>query len=217
MSRSNGENSTRREFLKHAAVGGALAMMSPAARALGANERVRVGMVGAGARGQELLHQVLALPNAQVVAIADAYSRRRDETAALVPHVETLDDHRRLLERHDIDAVIVATPLHLHAQHFVDTLAAGKDLYAEKTMTWSIAEADKCLAAAGNSDRVVQIGLQHKRGGALADTRQWLSEGLAGKITLVESWMSRNSRHGHGQWLRDVPADCTPQNVNWQA
>jgi len=192
--------------------------MSPASRVLGANDRVRVGMIGAGARGQELLHQVLGLSNAQVVAIVDAYSRRREEAAALVPHVETLDDHRRLLERHDIDGVIVATPLHLHAQHFVDTLAAGKDLYAEKTMTWSIAEADKCLAAAQqHSDRVVQIGLQHQSGGALADTRQWLGQGLAGKITLAESWMSRNSRHGQGQWVRDVPADCTPQNVNWQA
>ena len=180
MSRRIAENSTRREFLKQAAVGGAVALMSPASRVLGANDRVRVGMIGAGARGQELLHQVLGLSNAQVVAIADAYSLRREEAAALVPHVETLDDHRRLLERHDIDGVIVATPLHLHAQHFVDTLAAGKDLYAEKTMTWSIAEADKCLAAAQqHSDRVVQIGLQHQSGGALADTRQWLSQGLA--------------------------------------
>jgi len=217
MSGSIGENSTRREFLKHAAVGGALAVISPAARVLGANERVRVGMIGAGARGQELLRQVLALPNAQVVAVADAFSRRREEAAGLAPHIETLDDHRRLLERHDIDGVIVATPLHLHAQHFVDTLAAGKDLYAEKTMTWSIAEADKCLAAAQHSDRVVQIGLQHQSGGALADTRQWLSDGLAGKIALVESWMSRNSRHGQGQWVRDVPSDCSAQNVNWQA
>jgi predicted dehydrogenase len=217
MSRSIRVNSTRREFLKQAAIGGAVALMSPTARVLGANDRVRVGMIGAGARGQELLRQVLALPNAQVVAVADAYSRRREEAAALVPHIETLDDHRRLLERRDIDAIIVATPLHLHAQHFVDTLAAGKDLYAEKTMTWSIAEAEKCLAAAQHSDRVVQIGLQHQSGGALADTRQWLSDGLVGKITLVESWMSRNSPHGQGQWVRDVPADCTPQNVNWQA
>jgi predicted dehydrogenase len=217
MSRSIRVNSTRREFLKQAAIGGAVALMSPTARVLGANDRVRVGMIGAGARGQELLRQVLALPNAQVVAVADAYSRRREEAAALVPHIETLDDHRRLLERRDIDAIIVATPLHLHAQHFVDTLAAGKDLYAEKTMTWSIAEAEKCLAAAQHSDRVVQIGLQHQSGGALADTRQWLSDGLVGKITLVESWMSRNSPHARGQWVRDVPADCTPQNVNWQA
>jgi FlaA1/EpsC-like NDP-sugar epimerase len=118
MSRSIRENSARREFLKQAAVGGAVALISPAVRVLGANDRVRIGMIGAGARGQELLHQVLALPIAQVVAVADAYSRRREEVAALVPHVGTFDDYGRLLERHDIDAVIVATPLHLHPQHF---------------------------------------------------------------------------------------------------
>src|SRR5260221_2556120 len=117
MSRRIAENSTRREFLKQAAVGGAVALMSPASRVLGANDRVRVGMIGAGARGQELLHQVLGLSNAQVGAIADAYSRRREESAALVPHVETLEDHRRLLERHDIHAGIVATPRPLERHH----------------------------------------------------------------------------------------------------
>src|SRR5260370_40707581 len=133
MSRRIAENSTRREFLKQAAVGGAVALMSPASRVLGANDRVRVGMIGAGARGQELLHQVLGLPNAQVVAIADAYSRRREEAAALVPHVETLDDHRRLLERHDIAGGIGPPPLPLPAPHFLDTLASGKGPYPEKT------------------------------------------------------------------------------------
>jgi len=79
MNRRIAENSTRREFLKQAAVGGAVALMSPASRVLGANDRVRVGMIGAGARGQELAASGARLPNAQVVAIADAYSRRRQE------------------------------------------------------------------------------------------------------------------------------------------
>src|SRR5712664_1411849 len=195
-------DNTRRNFVKQAALGAAAFLVYPPSRVLGANDRVRVGMIGVGGRGQELLNQVLQVPQAELGAIAEVYTRRRDEAKQLAPGIQSLDDHRRLLERKDIDAVIVASPLHIHAQHFVDTLAAGKDLYAEKTMTWSIAEADKCLAAAQHSDRVVQVGLQHQSGGALADTRQWLSQGLAGKITLVESWMSRNSRHGQGQWVR---------------
>src|SRR5439155_215843 len=125
--------------------------------------------------------------------------------------------HRRLLDMKDLDGVIVASPLHLHAKHFVDTLSAGKDLYCEKTMTWSIPEAEQCLAAAKKSDRVVQIGLQHESSGALADTRQWIREGRVGKVTSVESWMSRNTPHGKGQWVREVPSDCTAQNVNWEA
>src|SRR5579871_5452763 len=117
----------------------------------------------------------------------------------------------------DIDGVIVASPLHIHARHFVDTLAAGKDLYAEKTMTWSIPEADKCLAAARDSKRVVQIGLQYQSSGALTDAKQWIKDGWLGKVTHVGSWMSRNTPHGKGQWVRSVPSDCTAQNVNWSA
>jgi predicted dehydrogenase len=111
----------------------------------------------------------------------------------------------------------VATPLHIHAKHFADVLAAGKDLYSEKTMTWSIPEAEECLAVSKKSDRVVQVGLQHESSGSLADTKKWIKDGMVGKVTHVESWMSRNTPHGTGQWVRPVPADCTAQNVNWKA
>jgi predicted dehydrogenase len=208
--------STRREFIKATAISTAALLVSPS-RALGANDRVRIGMIGVGARGQDLLKQLLAVPNAQLVAIADIYSRSRDQAAQLAPRIQTLDDHRRLLEMKDIDGVIVASPLHIHAHHFLDVLASGKDLYSEKTMTWSIPEAEECLAAANKSDRVVQIGLQHESSGALVDAKQWIKNGMLGKVTQVESWMSRNSPHGQGQWVRPVPSDCNPQNVNWNA
>jgi predicted dehydrogenase len=234
---------TRRDFMKQAALGTAALVMpakealasamptatrsatdgfakglAPAhARVLGANDRVRVGMIGVGGRGQDLLREIPGVPNTQLVAIADVFSRRRDEAKKMAPGIETMSDHRRLLERNDIDAVIVASPLHIHALHFLDTLAAGKDLYSEKTMTWSVPEADECLAAAKKSDRVVQIGLQHESGGALADTRAWIGQGIVGKVTQVEAWMSRNTPHGKGQWVRAVPPDCTAENVDWNA
>ena len=208
-------NRTRRDFVKQGVLGTAAFLAYPPARVLGANDRVRVGMIGVGGRGQELLSQVLELRNVQLVAIADIYSRRREEAKKAAPGIQTLDDHRHLLDMKDLDGVIIASPLHIHARHFMDTLAAGKDLYAEKTMTWSISEADQCLDAAKKSDRVVQIGLQHESSGALADAKKWIKDGLLGKVTQVESWMSRNTPHGKGQWVRPVPADCTPQNVNW--
>ena len=208
---------TRRDFVKQSVLGTAAFLAYPPARVLGANDRVRVGMIGVGGRGHELLSQVLELHDVQLVAIADIYSRRREEAKKAAPGIQTLDDHRRLLDMKDLDGVIVASPLHIHARHFMDTLAAGKDLYAEKTMTWSIPEADQCLEAAKKSDRVIQIGLQHESSGALADAKKWIKDGLVGKITQVESWMSRNTPHGKGQWVRAVPADCTPDNVNWAA
>jgi predicted dehydrogenase len=134
---------------------------------------------------------------------------------AFAPGVATYDDFRHLLDKKDVDAVIVATPLHLHAPHFLAALQAGKDLYSEKTMTWSIPEARQCRDAALHSDRVVQIGLQHESDGTHADALRWIKEGKLGKVTQVESWMSRNTPHGHGQWIRPVPADCTPDNVRW--
>jgi len=208
---------TRREFLKQAALSAAALAAYPPPSVLGANDRVRVGMIGAGGRGEELLKEVLEVPNAQLVAIADVYSRRRDAAKELAPGIQTLEDHRRLLDMKDLDGVIVASPLHIHARHFMDVIAAGKDLYCEKTMTWSIPEAEECMAAAKRSDRVVQVGLQHESSGSLADTRKWIKDGLAGKITQVESWMSRNTPHGKGQWVRPVPSDCTAQNVDWKA
>jgi predicted dehydrogenase len=207
---------TRRTFLQQAALGAAV-LAYPPSTVLGANDRVRVGMIGVGDRGNDLLDQVRSISNVDVVAMADVYSRRRDQAKSKVPGIQTYIDYRQLLDRKDIDAVIVASPLHIHARHFLDTLAAGKDLYAEKTMTWSIPEADRCLAAANGSDRVVQIGLQAESSGALVDAKQWIKDGWVGKVTHVESWMSRNTPHGKGQWVRPVPSDCTAQNVDWSA
>jgi predicted dehydrogenase len=210
-------NQTRRDFVKQTICGAAAMLAYPPSRVLGANDRVRVGLIGPGARGQELLKQILELRNVELVAVADIYTRNRDHAKQLAPGVQTFDDHRRLLDLHDVDGVIVASPLHCHARHFLDTLAAGKDLYAEKTMTWSIPEANQCREAAKKSNRVIQIGLQHESSGALADTRKWIKDGLVGRVTQVESWMSRNTPHGKGQWVRLVPSDCTAQNVNWNA
>src|SRR5450432_2583986 len=208
---------SRRTFLKQAAMGTAAVLAYPTSTVLGANDRIRVGMIGVGDRGTDLLGQIRAVPGVDLVAMADVYSRRRDQAKEKVPGIQTFDDHRRLLDMKDVDAVIVASPLHIHTRHFLDTLAAGKDLYSEKTMAWSIPEIDKCLAAAKASNRVVQIGLQHQSSGAQFDAKQMIKDGWVGKVTQVESWMSRNTAHGKGQWVRPVPSDCTAQNVNWSA
>lgn len=206
---------TRREFLGKAGMGLALAAL-PTARALGANNRIRIGLIGAGDRGLEDLKDALAQPNVECVAVADTYSRRRDMAKQMLPHIETYDDPMRLLERKDIDAVINATPLHLHKRYFLAALAAGKDLYSEKTMTWDIPEAVECRKAAAASKQVVQIGLQHESSGELKDALRWVKSGRVGKICSVDAWMSRNTPIGKGQWVRPVPSDCDPDHVNWK-
>jgi predicted dehydrogenase len=209
----------RRDFLKQAGAASVALTAASYDKVLGANDRVRLGIVGPGARGQELMKDFLgANANAEFVGCADVYKARFDQAAKIAPGIKPFGDHRKLLEQKDVDAVIVATPLHCHARHFLDTLAAGKDLYAEKTMTWSIEEAEACLAAAKKAtSRVIGVGQQHNSAGYFQDARKWAKDGLLGKVSSVEAWMSRNSKHGVGQWVRPIPSDCNTANVDWKA
>ncbi len=207
--------STRREFLGQAGVGLAAAALLPTARALGANDRIRIGLIGAGDRGLEDLKNALKQPNVECVAVADIYSRRRDIAKQVAPNAQLYHDPMKLLESKDVDAVINATPLHLHKKYFVASLDAGKDLYSEKTMTWDIPEAVACRKAAAASKQVVQIGLQHESSGELKDAMRWVKDGRVGKVASVDAWMSRNTPVGKGQWVRPVPPDCNPDHVNW--
>lgn len=212
----------RRNFIKQAAattVGGMAFTASSYGRVLGANDRVRLGIIGPGDRGQQLMKEFVQLPNAEFVATADVYKTRHEQAKKIAPSItQNYGDHRKLLEAKDVDAVIVATPLHGHARHFLDTLAAGKDLYCEKTMTWSIEEAETCLAAARKEagKRVIGVGQQHNSAGYFVDARNWVKEGKLGKVSHVEAWMSRNTPSGKGQWVRPIPADCNAQNVDWK-
>ena len=204
----------RRTFMGSAAAGATFLAANPA-KMFAASDRIRYGLIGAGDRGQQDLHDALRCENTECVAVADVYSRRRDEAKAIVPKAELYDDPRRLLDRKDIDAVIIATPLFHHAEHMQMALAAGKDVYCEKTMTWDIAEAKACVKAANASKQIVQIGVQHESEGNHADAVEWVKQGLPGKVTMVEAWMSRNTPIGRPQWRRPIPADCDPQHVNW--
>src|SRR5215470_12609996 len=96
----------RRDFLKHAAAGAAVAATLPGAHVLGANDRVRLGIIGPGGRGQELMRAFQKAPNAEWVAAADIYTRRHDEAKKIAPGIKTFNDHRKLLELKDVDAVI---------------------------------------------------------------------------------------------------------------
>jgi predicted dehydrogenase len=197
-------------------MGLALAAALPTARALGANDRIRFGLIGAGDRGMEDLKTALKQPNVECVAVADIYSRRRDMAKQMLPNATIYDDPMKLLESKDVDAVINATPLHLHTKYFVAALHAGKDLYSEKTMTWDIPGAVECRKAAASSKQVVQIGLQHESSGELKDALRWIRDGKVGKVCSVDAWMSRNTPIGKGQWVRPVPSDCNPDHVNWK-
>ena len=210
---------SRRHFLGQVASGlGTLAAVP--AHVLGANERIRVGFLGIGDRGTELLNHVRACPDTEVVAFCDVYSKRLEKAKALVPSAALHLDYRSMLEDASLDAVVVATPQHLHDEHFCAALDAGKHVYQERTMAFTVAGA-KRMRAAFQNDRgkhVVQIGHQACSFGHMSDVRQFLADPQRmGKITAIVMRMYRNTPQNKPQWARPalLTADVNPDNVNW--
>ena len=189
-----------------------------ASRVLGANDRIRVGMIGPGMRGTQLLGHLVKQPNAEMVAFADVYTRRLEEARKVVPTAKTYLDYRHLLEDKSIDAVVIATPQHLHCEHFVASLQAGKHVYQEKTMAFSVEHAKKMRAARLAAPKLtVQIGHQDNSSLQNADVRGILAKGIMGKITEIHAHMYRNTPHGRPQWTRPVPADAVAENIIWKS
>jgi predicted dehydrogenase len=206
---------SRRKFIGAMATGLAGTLAAPK-RVRGANDRIRMGIIGIGARGTELVRQALSFPDVDFAAFADVYTRRLEDAKKLAPDAATYLDHRRLLDDKSIDAVIVATPQHLHCEHFVNSLAAGKHVYQEKTMAFTVEHAKRMRAAyRAAGKRTVQIGHQSCSSGQMADAQSFLASGQVGKITAVNMRMYRNTPHGKPQWTRPAYPDMTPENILW--
>jgi predicted dehydrogenase len=208
---------SRRKFIGRMATGIAGTLAAPAS-VLGSNSRVRLGIIGAGERGMTLAREALASPNTELAAFADVYTRRLEAAHPTAPGAKTYADFRRMLEDPSVDAVVIATPQHLHAAHFVAALEAGKHVYLEKTMALTVAGAKSMRAAfRAASGRVVQIGHNNCSSGQVADARHFLDTGLAGTITSIRAHMYRNTPHGKPQWARPIYPDMTEENIDWQA
>jgi predicted dehydrogenase len=188
--------------------------MFDSARVLGANDRVRFGLIGAGGRGTEILKSALTAGNTQAVAVADVYSRRLDEVKLLVPAIQTYTDFRRLLDDKSIDAVLIATPQHQHALNFVPSIQAGKDVYQEKTMAFNPDHARRMRRALEGSNRVVQVGVQSVSGKAFVRAREFSTPDRLGTITAVHTHHYRNMPYGG--WKRRIPPDCNLEHVAWK-
>ena len=206
--------SNRREFCGQI-LSGATATLAVPSRVLGAGDRIRIGLIGAGSRGKEIFKFALRCPNVEAVAVSDVYTRRLDEAKAIAPGVQGFSDYRRLLDDKSIDAVLIATPQHLHAQHFVASIQAGKDVYQEKTMAFRPEHARRMRKAFKDSDRVVQVGMQMNSGTGIQKLRELVSAERMGTLTMILAHHFRNGPYGG--WMREIPADCDPQHVDWAA
>ncbi|MDQ6705979.1 MAG: Gfo/Idh/MocA family oxidoreductase [Acidobacteriota bacterium] len=207
---------SRRNFIGKVATG--LAGTIAGNTVLGASDRIRLGIIGAGDRGMQDVRDAMACPNTEFVGFADIYTKRLEDTKKVAPDAKTYLDYRYLLDDKSVDAVLIATPQHLHAEHFIASIDAGKHVYQEKTMAFNVADAKRMRAAYGKAGkRTVQVGHQSCSSGQVADASQFLASGNVGKITAIHAHMYRNTPHDKPQWSRPVSPDMTPEKIIWKS
>ncbi len=202
---------TRRTLLQ----AGALLAATPAARPA-PSDRITVGVVGTGARGQELMDALQQHPQAQIVALVDAYKGRLERAQSRVKGgpAKIYPTHHELLAEKSIDAVVVAVPDHLHKLVVVDALRAGKDVYCEKPLTYTAPEGLEIMAAAAAGQRIVQVGSQGPSSDPERKAKEMIQAGKLGRITMIHAAINRNT--ASGAWIYPIPPDASLETVNWE-
>jgi predicted dehydrogenase len=181
---------TRRQFVQVTAAAGAATVLRTRG-VLGANERINVGIIGCGGRGSADWQRFLKQPDVNPVAACDVYGPFLAKLTEGTP-VAPLKDFRRLLDRKDIDAVIVATPDHWHALHAVMACEAGKDVYCEKPLSLTVREGRLMADAAHNHGRIVQTGSQQRSGAHYQKAVKLVQDGGIGPVHKVTAGFTRN-------------------------
>ena len=168
----------------------------------------RSRLIGAGGMGTEDALSSLAQDGVQIVAASDVYEGRLTRAKERWGNqVFTTRDYREVLARPDIDAVIVATPDHWHAQISIDAMNAGKDVYVEKPMVQKIADGYRVVEAQKKTGRILQVGSQRVSSIVYQKAKDLLKSGAIGQVNMIEAWWDRNS--AIGAWQYSIPPDAS--------
>jgi predicted dehydrogenase len=206
------ENLGRRQVLGAGAKAAAFTAVSYS-RVMGANDRVTMGLIGAGDRGRYVMGQFLETGRIEVGAVCDVYANQIDLARQKASRARNFSDHRKLLESKELNAVLIATPDHWHAAIAIDALNAGKDVYVEKPLSLTIEEGPPIVKAARVNNRICQVGMQQRSGQHyLRAKAEYFDTGKLGKITLARTWWHGNTYH-----LRRAPDSLQkqPSNLDW--
>jgi predicted dehydrogenase len=188
-----GLSSSRRAFL-------GAATAASYQRVLGANEKVRVGFIGAGLIGLRHIEDFKKQRDVDMAAVSDIYQARMEKAqAACGPNAKGYQDFRKMLDDKDVDAVVISTPDHWHALQSIMACAAGKDVYVEKPMTLFVKEGRWMVQAARKYKRIVQGGTQGRSGSHFREVLPMIKEGHIGKVHSVRIGSFRNISPGFGK------------------
>lgn len=204
---------SRRKFLKESIVAGSAAAglsvlnstsAASSARILGANDRIRIALIGCGGQGWGDLRAMLRIKNIDCVGLCDVDDAQTAKTAKSVNELYsqtpavTTRDFRKILDDKSVDAVIIGTPDHWHALQTVMACQAGKDVYVEKPLSISIGEGRVMVDAARKHNRVVQMGTQQRSASHYAEAVNYVKSGKLGKIRMVRCW-------AYQDWMGNIP------------
>ncbi len=198
---------SRRDFLATAAIA------LPAIQARGTLEPLRIGCLGTGGRCRALMKSLRQIPGVRLVALADIWDESRNEAAKLAePKCFVTTDYRALLDRKDVDAVLIGSPDHWHVPMTIDAVQAGKHVYVEKPLTHQLSEGQRLLDAVAKSDRIVQVGTQQRSMPHILEAKKRFDEGKIGRLLKVRMSWNRNTDR-----IRRYKTGVDPKSLNWKA
>jgi len=212
---------SRREFVRLgtvAAAAGAAAksiLLEPAVLAAPSGRKIRFASIGTGIRGCDLLRSARKVPNAELVGTADLYDmHRKAGVEAWGSDVPTTRDYRELLDRKDVEAVIVAVADFQHRRVVLDCIAAGKDVYCEKPMSHNVADGFAMVKAVQENKRIFQAGSQRVSSVVFKKAAEIYKSGRLGEVTLITASMDRNS--DSGAWVYPIAPGAGPDTIDWK-
>ena len=214
--RNPGSN-TRRTFLKSAAAASTaftVLQRTEEAQAAGPNDKVRIATIGMGIIGFIDTDCALRVPGVELVAAADLYEGRRTHAKERYgDRIDTYVDYREILDRKDVDAVLLCVPDHWHSKMSIDAMKAGKAVYCEKPMVRTVEEGPEVIAVQKETKAVFQVGSQYASSIVFEKLRQMIAAGAIGKVNVVEARYNRNT--SLGAWQYTLPTDASPETVDW--
>jgi len=229
------KNSNRRSFIKKVAIGSAALVSIPTIltgknrsvveiksknkvelnKNISPNDNIQIAVVGAGGMGSSDVRTSLKIPGVKLVAACDLYDGRlKDAKEKWGKDIFTTKDYREILERKDIDAIIIGTPDHWHQKISVDAMNSGKHVYCEKPMVHKIEEGYDVIKAQKKNGVVYEVGSQGLSSLGNEKAKELLEDGAIGELNYAEGFWARNSPKG--AWQYDIPEDASTDTVDWK-
>jgi predicted dehydrogenase len=183
-------------------------------RKYGPNDQVNIAVIGMGIMGFSNAHSSVKVPGVKLVGVCDLYSGRLDRSKEVFGNeLFTTKDYREILDRKDIDAVIIATSDHWHDRISIEAMNKGKHVYCEKPMVHKLEEGAEVIATQKKTGKVFQVGSQRVSSIVTLKAQEIFESGVLGELVLVETWNDRQG--GNGAWQYSIPTDANAGTVDW--